>query len=276
MNDILLFVTSMPIFVVYVVAGFIVGLLGASSFLIAQKYFGVAKKGWRFVLVVVFVVISFNVSQWLFEDAIPMQAVSTLKQKRLFSVILKYHPEAEREYIERYKKVLSGTPEQFRAQSRALDAEFTGRYFNLHMPTASDAAIQHLLQTEASILEALKNNPVECVGQFLGTPSASRLEAIPPPLVEASLNAKAEIIESSVVAPSAPPKTANIDNILGVITNAYRVNGYDAAELANIEKVQSLSPSKGCEVSRRFVSVLASMNEEQGSFVYKGLISAGK
>ena len=79
MNEILLFVTSMPPLLVYVVAGSIAGALGTSAGFIAQKYFGVAK-GWRFVPVVVFAVISLQLSQWLFEDAIPMQSVSRLKQ----------------------------------------------------------------------------------------------------------------------------------------------------------------------------------------------------
>jgi len=275
MNDVLLFVTSMPTLVVYTVVGAIAGVLGSGVGLIAEKYFGI-KEGWRFVPVVIFAVFSLNVSQWLFEDAVPAQAVSTLKQNRMFGVIIKHHPEAEREYIERYKKILSGPHAQVRAASVALGAETANRYLNLHMPTASDAAIHRLLQTEAGILEALKNNPTECVGQYLGTPSASRLEAIPRSLVEASLDAKAEIIESSVVIPSPPPKTANIDNIVGVIINAYRAKGYDTAEMGKIGDVQSLPPDEGCQVGYRFVSTLASMDEKQSAFVYKELVSAAK
>jgi hypothetical protein len=257
------------------VAGSIAGVLGRSAGLIAQKYFGVAK-GWRFVPVVVFVVISLRLSQGLFEDAIPMQSISRLKQNRIFGIIFKYHPEAEQEYIAGFKKILSGPNEQVNAASAALGMEITIRYVGPHMLTASDAAIHRLLQTEANILDSLKDNPTECVAQYLGTPSASRAKAIPRSLVEASIDAKAEIIESSVVTPSPPPKAANIDNIAGAIINAYRANGYDAGEFAKIEKVQSLPPSEGCEVGRRFISVLASMEEKQSSFVYKGLISAAK
>src|SRR5262245_18871854 len=275
MNEILLFVASMPTLVVYAVAGAIAGILGAGAGLFAQKYFGLGK-GWRFVPVVIFVVISLSVSQWLLQEAVPAQAVSTLKQNRLFGVIFKHHPEAEREYMARVEQLLSGPREQFRAASAALGAEFTGRYLNLHMPTASDAAIHRLLQTEASILEALKNNPAECVGQFLGTPSASRLELIPPPLVEASLNAKAEIIESSVVTPSPLPKTVSMEDVVGVMTRAYRAKGYDIAGIAKIANVQSLSSAEGCEVGYRFVSALLSIDEKQSALVFKGLIAAGK
>jgi hypothetical protein len=224
MNEILLFVTSMPPLLVYVVAGSIAGALGTSAGFIAQKYFGVAK-GWRFVPVVVFAVISLQLSQWLFEDAIPMQSVSRLKQNRIFGVIFTYHPEAEQEYIAGFKKILSGSNEQVSAASAALGAEITIRYVSQHMLTASDAAIHRLLQTEANILDSLKDNPTECVAQYLGTPSASHVKAIPRSLVEASIDAKAEIIESSVVNPSPPPRTANIDDIAGIITNAYRTKG---------------------------------------------------
>jgi hypothetical protein len=272
MNEIVLFAASMPIFVVYTIAGALGGVLGGGAGLIAEKYFGL-KKGWRYVP---FAVFSVNVSQRLFEDAVPAQAVSTLKQNRLAGVIFKYHPGAEQEYVARYKKILSGPREKVSAESRALAADFTGRYLNLHMPTASDAAIHRLLQTEASTLEALKNNPAECVAQYLGTPSASRLEATPRSLVEESLNAKAEIIESSVVTPSPPPKIAKIDDIAGVIADAYRAKGYDTAEIAKIGNVQLLPPDEGCQVSYRFVSALASMNEKQSAFVYKGLLSAAK
>jgi hypothetical protein len=259
MDEILLFVASMPTFVVYAAAGAVGGVLGAGAGLFAQKYFGLGK-GWRFVPFVVFTVISLNGSQWVLKDAVPLQAVSTLKQNRVFSVILKHHPEAEREYIARYKEVLSGPRDQVRAESRALAAEMTGRYLDLHIPTASDAAIHRLLETEANILEALKNNPAECVGQ-----RASRLEAIPRPLVEANLNAKAEIIESSVVAPSPPPKTANMDDVVSVIT-----------EFAKIANVQSLPPAEGCEVGYRFFLALLSIGEKQSAFVIKGLRAAGK
>ena len=275
MNEILLFVASMPWVVVYAVAGALAGLLGSGAGLIAQKYFGLSK-GWKFVPVVVFTALSLNVSQWLFEEAVPAQAVSTLKQNRLFGVILKHHPEAEREYIERYKKILSGPREQVRAQSRALAADFTGRYLDLHMLTASDAAIHHLLQTEARILEALKNNPAECVAQYLGTPTASRLEAIPRPLVEANLNAKAEVIESSVITQSPPPRIANIKDVVGVITRAYRAKGYDIAGIAKLANMHSLPPAEGCEVGYMFVSALLSMDENQSAFVFKGLMAAGK
>jgi hypothetical protein len=131
-------------------------------------------------------------------------------------------------------------------------------------------------ETEAGILEALKNNPAECVGRFLGTPSASRLEAIPRPLVEASLNAKAEIIESSVITPSPPPKTTNMEAVVGVMTRAYRTKGYDIAGIAKVANVQSLPPAEGCEVGFRFVSALLSLDAKQSALVFKGLLAAGK
>jgi hypothetical protein len=124
-------------------------------------------------------------------------------------------------------------------------------------------------ETEAGILEALKNNPAECVGRFLGTPSASRLEAIPRPLVEASLNAKAEIIESSVITPSPPPKTTNMEAVVGVMTRAYRTKGYDIAGIAKVAIVQSLPLAEGCEVGYRFVSAI-SLDEKQSALVFKG------
>jgi len=275
MNEILLFVASMPWVVVYAVAGAIAGLLGASAGLIAQKYFGL-KKGWGFVPVVVFVVISFNVSQWLFQDAVPAQAVSRLKENPLFRAIFKHHPEAERELMTRVDKLLSGPREQFRTAWDALGAEFTARYVNLHTLTASDAAIHHMLQSEAAIIESLKNNPADCVAQYLNiTSNASRNKAVPRSLIEASLNAKAEVIESSVVAPSQPVK-ASIDDIVGVLTAAYRAKGYDAGGIDELANVESLPPAEGCEVGYRFASALASMSEQQSAFVFKGLVSAGK
>jgi len=275
MNEIPLFVTSMPPLLVYVVAGSIAGVLGAGVGLIAQKYFGLSK-GWRFVPVVIFAVILLNVSQWVKADSTVEQVVSKVKQNRLYSVIFKHHPEAEREYVAQTKKILSGPREQVSAASAALAADLTSRYVELHTLTASDAAIHRLLQTETNILHSLKDNPTECVAQYLGTPSASRVNAISRPLVDASINAKAEIIESSVVTPSPPPKTATIDNVAIILAKAYRAKGYDISEFDKIGKVQSLPPSEGCEVSRRFVSVLVSMDEKQSSFVYKGLFSAGK
>ncbi|HEY6701469.1 MAG TPA: hypothetical protein VI137_11765 [Pseudolabrys sp.] len=90
------------------------------------------------------------------------------------------------------------------------------------------------------------------------------------------LNAKADIIESSVTMPSPPPKNASIDEIVRTITGAYQAKGYDAAEMAKIANVQSLPPAEGCQIGYRFISALASMNEKQGAFVYKGLIGASK
>ncbi len=274
--EVLLFIATMPPFVVLVAAGAIAGALGGLIGLFLRKKFGVGK-AWSSIPVFILMVISFNLSEYLIRKVDPLRAtVSGLKQSRLFGVILKYHPEAEREYLVRFEKILAGPQSQLRDSTLALAAEMANRYVNSQMLTASDAAIHHLLQTEAGIIESLKNSPADCVAQYLGTPSASRLKAIPQSMVEASLDAKAEIVESSVVAPSPPPKTANIKDISGVITNAYRAKGYDTAEIAKIGNVQSLPPSEGCEVSYRFVSVLASMNEKQGSFAYKGLISAAK
>jgi hypothetical protein len=86
----------------------------------------------------------------------------------------------------------------------------------------------------------------------------------------------AELLESSVTMPSPPPKNASIDEIVRTITGAYQAKGYDAAEMAKIANVQSLPPAEGCQIGYRFISALASMNEKQGAFVYKGLIGASK
>lgn len=274
MTDILLYAASLPALVVYFVAGAIAGGIGGLIGYVAGKQFGY-EKIWQFTPVV-FVVISFNlVTTWLDRASGPMKAVNELKQSRLFSLILKHHPEAERETFSRFEQIYSGPREQVSASSRILGAGIANRYVDLHTPTASNAAIHHVLQSQANIMRSLKGNPTVCVAQYLGTPAAG-LESISQSLSAELLNAKADIIESSVTTPSPPPKNASIDEIVRAITGAYQAKGYDTAEIAKIANVQSLPPAEGCQIGYRFISALASMNETQGAFVYKGLIGASK
>src|SRR5262245_9100110 len=272
MNEILIFVASVPIFVLDAVAGAVAGFLGGVTGFIAEKYFGLSK-GWRFVPAFVFAVISVNLSHWILEDAVPLKIVSQLKESRVGGLIFKYHPEAEREALAQAKKNLSEPDSDSRIALswRPLIAEIAGPYIRSHMPTASDAAIHRFLQTLADTIELLRNNPTDCVAKYLATSTRSTYVGIG--ISREELNAIADIIETSVTSPSAPQKNPSIDDFVRALASAYRAKGYDIAELDKIANVQSLPPAEGCEVAYHFASVLASMNEKQSSYLYKALIA---
>ena len=175
MTDILLYAASLPALVVHFVAGATAGGIGGLIGYFAGKQFGY-EKIWRFTPIV-FVVISFNlVTMWLERASGSVKAVNELKQSRLFNLILKQHPEAERETLSRFEQIYSGPREQVSALSRVLGADIANRYVDLHTPTASDAVIHHVLQAQEDIMESLKGNPTVCVAQT----SARRLPASNP------------------------------------------------------------------------------------------------
>jgi len=174
MTDILLYAASLPALVVHFVAGATAGGIGGLIGYFAGKQFGY-EEIWRFTPIV-FVVISFNlVTMWLERASGSVKAVNELKH-RLFNLILKQHPEAERETLSRFEQIYSGPREQVSALSRVLGADIANRYVDLHTPTASDTVIHHVLQAQADIMESLKGNPTVCVAQT----SARRLPASNP------------------------------------------------------------------------------------------------
>jgi hypothetical protein len=194
-----------------------------------------------------------------------------MKQSRIFSTIFKYHPDAEVETTEKLKQVLSGAG----GSARAVGAALADKYVNLHILTASDEAIRNLFQSEVAIVSSVKSQPDACVALYLGTPTAP-VEKLSPELVNAKLNARADIIETSVAQPSPPLTTVTVDALGKILTRAYKGNGFDVDELRKVSSISSLPAKEGCPIAYHFLFTLASLDPKEAATVYKGLLTLDK
>jgi hypothetical protein len=246
-------------------------LVGAA----AQKLFG-PNKIWRIVPIIFavgsFQLITKSVLPSLQQDA----AIRTMiKQSPIFSVILKYHPDAEAEMAQKFKEIMSGTSANKGAAARALGAATADKYVNLHMLVASDDAIRNLLLSEVAMLRAVRSQPDECVAVYLGNANAP-MDKLSPEILNAKGKARADIIETSVTQPSPPPTGVTVDALGKILVRAYQNNGFNVAEISKLESIGSLPSKEGCDIGYHFLSALASLDPKEAATVYKGLLVLSK
>jgi hypothetical protein len=278
MSEFSVWALSLPSIVLYAICGAIGGAIGGLFSFAAEKLFG-ANKAWR-IIPIIFVVASIQLTTKvvlpsLQHDAAPYAAIEEMKKSRLFGAIFRYHPDAEAQTIEKLKQVLSGPNDRRQASARAIGAALADKYVNLHILMASDDAIHNLMQSEVAILSTVRAQPDACVALYLGSASAP-IDKVPPELLNAKLNARAEVIETSVAQPSPPLTNVTVDTLGQILMRAYQTNGFDIQEISKLSDVGSLPPKDGCLVAYHFLSAMASLDPKDGTTVYKGLIRLSK
>jgi hypothetical protein len=201
-NDLFAWALSLPSFVIVGIVGAIAGAIGALLGAAAQGLFG-QSKAWP-IVPVIFVVGSIQLTTQSLLPSLQQGAAVRMMMKRspIFSVILKYHSDAEAETAQKLKEVMSGPAAGRGAAARAVGAAVADKYVNLHMLVASDEAIRNLLLSEAAILRSVRSQPDACVALYLGTANAP-IDKLSPELLNAKVKARADIIETSVTQPVA-------------------------------------------------------------------------
>jgi hypothetical protein len=210
MNDLFAWALSLPSFVIVGIVGGIAGAIGALLGAAAQKLFG-QNKAWR-IIPAIFVVGSIQLTTQSLLPSLQQDAAvrMMMKQSPIFSVILKYHPDAEAETGQKLKEVMSGPSADKGAAVRAVGAAVADKYVNLHMLVASDEAIRNLLLSEVAILRSVRSQPDDRVALYLGKANAP-VDKLSPELLNAKAKARADIIETSVTQPSPPPTGVTVD-----------------------------------------------------------------
>jgi hypothetical protein len=273
MNDLADWFLSLPSFAVVGIVGAVAGAIGALLGAGAQKLFG-QNKAWR-IIPVIFVVGSVQLTSNKLLPALQQDAAVRvmMKQSPIFSVILKYHPDAEAETVQKLTEVRAG-PNSGQA-ARAVGAAIADKYVNLHMPVASDEAIRNLLLSEAAIIRSVRSQPDDCVALYLGTANAP-LDKVSPELVDAQGKARADIIETSVRQPSPPPTGVTVDALGKILARAYQSNGFNIGETSKLDDVGSLPAKEGCDIGYHFLTALASLQPKEAATVYKGILALSK
>jgi hypothetical protein len=196
-----------------------------------------------------------------------------IRQSPIFSVISKYHPDAEAEIAQKLKEVRAGPNPGLAA--RAVGAAIADKYVNLHMPVASDEAIRNLLLAEVAIIRSVRTQPDACVALYLGTANAPA-EKLSPELLNAKAKARADIIESSVTQPSPPPTGVTVDALAKILARAYQANGFNIGETSKLDDVGSLPAKEGCDIGYHFLTAVASLQPKEAAKLYKGLLALSK
>jgi hypothetical protein len=275
MNDFFAWALSLPSFVIVGVVGGVAGAIGALLGAAAQKLFG-QNKAWR-IIPVIFVVASIQLTTQSLLPSLQQDASVRLMmtQSPVFSVILKYHPDAEAEMKQKLKEVMSGPSTGKGDAARAVGAAVADKYVNLHMLVASDEAIRNLLLSEVAILRSVRSQPDDCVAIYLGNANAS-VDKLSSELLNAKGKARADIIETSVTQPSPPPAGITGDALAKILVRAYQNNGFNVGEIAKVDEIGSLPSKEGCDIGYHFLSALASLDPKEAATVYKGLLALSK
>jgi len=266
---------SLPNVVIYAIFGAVGG--GVGSLLGAWVAKVTKKQKLALVITVICMVVAIQLPGLILpkakQQAIPDMIVQELKQQRLFALIFRLHPEAEKEMKKKMGNIAAHATSNQDAfyEAQAASAEIISRYFNKHMLSASDEMTFKQIQREAKVIASLQDKPRLCVSYYLGKPEFSETD-VTPEFLEEDTNLKADVIESSVSNPSPPPKAASIEDILTIIADAYQKKGYDVQSLAKLDKVETLPPEEGCKLAIEFSGTLASMEMKQATYVFKNLL----
>lgn len=110
---------------------------------------------------------------------------------------------------------------------------------------------------------------------YLGSANAP-VEKVSKELLEARINARANVIQTAVTQPSPPLTPVTVDALGRILVREYQAKGFDVYEISKLEKVGSLPSKEGCEVGYHFPSAMASLDPKEASTVYKGLLVLAK
>ncbi|WP_298261678.1 hypothetical protein [Bradyrhizobium sp.] len=273
MNDLFDWVLSLPSFAIVGIIGAIAGGTGALLGAAAQKVFG-QNKAWR-IIPVIFVVGSIQLTTKSLLPSLQQDAAVRvmMKQSPIFSVILKYHPDAEAETVRKLNEI-RGSPNSGLA-ARAVGAAIADKYVNLHMLVASDEAVRNLLLSEVAIVRSARSQPSDCVALYLGTANAP-VDKVPLDLLNAKAKARADIIETAVTQPAPLPSGLSVDALGKILARSYQSNGFNIGEISKLEDVGSLPAKEGCDIAYHFLTAMASLAPKEAATVYKGLLALNK
>jgi hypothetical protein len=278
MNDLFAWALSLPNFALVGIAGGIGGAIGALLAAAVQKLFGL-KKAWG-IIPIIFVVGAVQLTNktllpLLQKEAGPYEAIRVMKQSPIFNVIFKYHPDAEAETAQKLKELASGPGTNRGASARAIGAALADKYVNMHVLMASDDAVRNMLVSEEAILRSVRSQPDACVALYLGNINAP-VEKVAPELLNAKVNARANVIETSVTQPSPPLTAITVDALGKILARVYQAKGFNIGEISKLEDVSALPPKEGCEVAYHFTSAMAALDPKEAATVYKGLLVLAK
>jgi len=206
------------------------------------------------------------------ENLISENVVSELKKNRLYNVIFRIHPEAEKELSDKLQDIIFKTPERdVMYLSQLVSSEIVAKYYQKHLPAASNENTHKLLERNVKFLRMFQNKPELCVSYYMGQPKF-RPEDLPLGFIEEESDFKADIIESAIRSPSVPPKAGGIEEILEVIIRAYQEKGYALENIEKLDYLMQIPADEACDVAIEFSDVLASFDMKQGAFVFKNLL----
>jgi hypothetical protein len=259
-------------------AGIVAGIAAWLGGLLAQKLFGRSKAS--SIIAIIFGVGSIPLTNntlvpMLRQEAGPYEAIRVMKRSPLFDVIFKYHPDAEADTAQKLKVIMTGPSTGRGAAARAIGTALADKYVNMHILMASDDAVRNLLVVEEAIVGSARPQPDACVALYLGSANAP-VEKVSKELLEAKINARANVIETAVTLPSPPLTPVTVDALGRILVREYQAKGFDVNEISKLENVGSLPSKEGCDVGYHFLSAMASLDPKEASTVYKGLLVLAK
>ena len=206
------------------------------------------------------------------KELAPQMVMKEWEKQRAFSLIFRYHPKAKEEVTERMKAILDSdaNSDEVFLLSQQLSAELMAKYYNMHILNASDSSVHNVLKHNLMVTEKVRNNPEVCAKYSLGTADFSKGD-IPMEIMQKELDLKADVIESSVETPS-QPIPLNMDSMVEYLVEKYVEFNLDPQHLAKLDMLYELPPNEVCEVSYSFNYVLANLDTEESSQIYKNLM----
>jgi hypothetical protein len=202
------------------------------------------------------------------------KAMVVLKENRLFSALMRNHPEIEpriRSGLQQLLEEIDDEKEMF-TRSQQLTGVIVAEYFPAYMLKGSDEALFKVMQRTLESLENFRETPALCVSYYMGTPDFKQGD-MTDAFIAAEANIKADLIESASHA--TPFSGGSIDRASEMIIESYARNGYAIDNLSLVDRISALPPRQGCDIAIEFMKAVVSLGEVDASYVWKTLLTEG-
>lgn len=276
MDHVLSYIFSFPNVFIYAVSGAIFGAVGGGlGMFIAKKFKSKTASQAVWIGFLMFcITLSPIPVKYLQREVMANKIVDGLSENKLFSAIIDVYPEAKEELKDQYNGLLKRNPssDQMFLESQKISAEWSNKYIQKSVLSASDSSIYSMIKNDVKILNFFKSKPQICVAYFLGSGGFGK-DDLSQDLIDGVMSIKVGIIESSIKNPSfLSREDININDVRDLITSAYKAKGYDIKDFQKLDQFSLLDPKEACEVGFEFDSAIESLGEKKATYVYKSVI----
>lgn len=204
------------------------------------------------------------------------RAMVELKANRLFSLLIREHPEIEPRLQAELKPILENKADKDGSlafvKAQAVTARIVAEYFNEYLATGSDHALYRILQHTADAMAKFKEKPELCVSYHLGNPNFAKGD-VTSEFISIETDLKADLVESAIANMDELRPAATAETIIQTLAVAYTANKFPVDDILKLGDVATLPPEEGCRIATEYVVAMVWLGEKEAGHTFKSMMA---